>query len=41
VTDARQSWITRYLNSRFREVPPEIEVLVREQLGGCKPGQQA
>jgi hypothetical protein len=39
VTDARQHWITRYLNSRFRRFPDGIEVLVREQLGRGKPGQ--
>ena len=39
VTDARQHWITRYLNSRFRQFPDGIEVLVRDQLGRGQPGQ--
>ena len=33
VTDARQHWITRYLGSRFRRYPPQVEVLVREHHG--------
>jgi len=39
VSDARQHWITRYLNSRFRQFPDGIEVLVREHHGRGKPGQ--
>jgi len=39
VTDARQHWITRYLNSRFHQFPQGIEVLVREQHGRGQPGQ--
>src|SRR5450755_2688840 len=39
VTDARQQWIARYLNSRFRQFPDGIEVLVREQIGRREPGQ--
>ena len=39
VTDGRQHWITRYLNSRFPQFPPEIEVLVREHHDRGKPGQ--
>src|SRR5450755_2089124 len=41
VTDARQHWITRYLNSRFRQFPDGVEVLVREQPGRAQPGQLA
>ena len=39
VTDGRQHWITRYLNSRFRQFPDGIEVLGREHHGRGKPGQ--
>jgi hypothetical protein len=39
VTDARQHWVTRYVNSRFRRFPQGIEVLVREQLGRAQAGQ--
>ena len=39
VTDARQHWIARYLNGRFRALPEQAEVLVREQLGRREPGQ--
>jgi hypothetical protein len=39
VTDARQHWITRHLNSRFRRFPDRIEVLVCEQLGRAQAGQ--
>jgi hypothetical protein len=41
VTDARQHWITRYLNSRFRQFPLGIEVLVRDHHGRGKAGQLA
>ncbi len=39
VSDARQHWITRYLNSRFRQFPDGIEVLVRDHHDRGKPGQ--
>jgi hypothetical protein len=39
VTDARQHWITRSLNSRFRQFPEGIEVLVRDHHGRGQPGQ--
>jgi hypothetical protein len=39
VTDARHHWITRYLNSRFRQFPQGIEVLVREHHGRAQAGQ--
>jgi hypothetical protein len=39
VSDARQHWITRYLNSRFRQFPDGIEVLVREHHDRGQPGQ--
>jgi hypothetical protein len=39
LTDARQQWITRYLNSRFRRFPDGVEVLVRDRQGRGKPGQ--
>ncbi|MGA2014186.1 MAG: hypothetical protein ABSH51_27140, partial [Solirubrobacteraceae bacterium] len=39
VSDARQDWITRSLNSRFRQFPDGIEVLVRDHHGRGKPGQ--
>jgi hypothetical protein len=39
VTDARPHWITRYLNSRFRQFPDDIEVLVREHHGRTQAGQ--
>ena len=38
VTDARQRWITRYLNSRFLRLPEQVEVLVREHHGRDQPG---
>jgi hypothetical protein len=38
VTDARQQWITRYLNSRFLRLPEQVEVLVREHHGRDQPG---
>ena len=38
VTDARQQWITRYLNSRFLRLPEQVEVLVRERHGRDQPG---
>ena len=38
VTDARQQWITRYLNSRFLRLPEQVEVLVREHRGRDQPG---
>jgi len=41
VTDARQHWITRYLNSRFRQFPDAVEVLVRDHYGRRQPGQLA
>ena len=37
VSDARQHWITRYLNSRFRQFPDGIEGLVREHHDRGKP----
>ena len=37
VSDARQHWITRHLNSRFRQFPDGIEVLVREHHDRGKP----
>ncbi len=39
VTDARQHWITRYLNSRFLRLPERVEVLVRDHHGRGEPGQ--
>jgi hypothetical protein len=30
VTEARRTWITRYLNSRFTTLPDHVELLVRE-----------
>ncbi|MGA2014726.1 MAG: hypothetical protein ABSH51_29950 [Solirubrobacteraceae bacterium] len=39
VTDARQLWITRYLNSRFRQFPDGIEVLVRDHHACGQAGQ--
>jgi hypothetical protein len=39
VTDARQQWIARYLNGRFRALPEQVEVLVRERTGRREPGQ--
>ena len=39
VSDARQDWITRSLNSRFRQFPDGIEVLVRDHHGRGQPGQ--
>ena len=38
VTDARQQWITRYLNSRFLRLPEQVEVLAREHHGRDQPG---
>lgn len=31
VTEARQQWITRYLNTRFLSLPDQVEVLVRDR----------
>ena len=39
VTEGRQHWITRYLNSRFLRLPERVEVLVREHHGRGEPGQ--
>ena len=39
VSDARRHRMTRYLNSRFRQFPDGIEVLVREHHDRGKPGQ--
>jgi hypothetical protein len=39
VSDARQHWITRYLNGRFRQFPDGIEVLVREHHARAQTGQ--
>ena len=38
VTDTRQQWITRYLNSRFLRLPDQVEVLVREHHVRDQPG---
>jgi hypothetical protein len=38
VGGGRRDWITRYLNGRFRRLPAQIEVLVREQ-HRLEPGQ--
>ena len=39
VSDTRRHWIPRYLNSRFRQFPDGIEVLVRDHHDRGKPGQ--
>ena len=39
VAEARRQWITRYLNGRFRLLPRQIEVLVREQHRHDQAGQ--
>ena len=39
VTEGRQHWIIRYLNSRFRRLPEWVEVLVREHHGRGEMGQ--
>ncbi|MGO9899123.1 MAG: hypothetical protein ACLP0J_05410 [Solirubrobacteraceae bacterium] len=39
VSEARQHWITRYLNSRFRQFPEQVEVLVREHHDRREAGQ--
>ena len=31
VVESRQQWVTRYLTSRFLQLPEQVEVLVREQ----------
>jgi hypothetical protein len=39
ITEARPHWIARYLNTRFRQLPDNVEVLVREHDGEPKPGR--
>jgi hypothetical protein len=39
VTDARPHWITRYLNASFRQLPEQVEIVVREQPGRREPSQ--
>ena len=37
-SEARQHWIARYLNGRFRQFPAQVEVLVREHHDRLRPG---